>query len=181
MKSRALISLKEYKKAHIELVGIEEKGQERSEWQQCMAQSLEGLGQIDEANMATEKFKQLKKKEEQYVATFSSDEYISVAFYIEKERILKIGEKLNEINENAYMNGYNWEALLRYYIGRQYPEVEEHLEHNPEAGMYVGYFKNTPENEKLATKLFEIITELVENEDKLYDLVRHEGTNIQWD
>jgi tetratricopeptide (TPR) repeat protein len=181
MKIDALIGIAKFDEAHSQLLDIKEQGEEHSTWQLYLSKTLEGKGKLDEAKLAKEKFTELKKEEDKYVRIITTDDYISVPFYIEKDKVFAIGEKINKIDEAAYMNGYNWEALLRYYIGRHYPEIEEHLKHDPEAGMYVGYFKNTKENEALANKLVEIITDLVENEDKLYDLVRHEGTNIEWD
>ncbi|MBR3901800.1 MAG: hypothetical protein IKJ60_09695, partial [Ruminococcus sp.] len=44
------------------------------------------------------------------------EDSISLVFYIENDKVMAIGEKLQEINENAYMNGYNWEAVLNCYI-----------------------------------------------------------------
>ncbi len=181
MKIDALIGIAKFDEAHSQLLDIKEQGEEHSTWQLYLSKTLEGKGKLNEAKLAKEKFTELKKEEDKYVRIITTDDYISVPFYIEKDKVFAIGEKINKIDEAAYMNGYNWEALLRYYIGRHYPEIEEHLKHDPEAGMYVGYFKNTKENEALANKLVEIITDLVENEDKLYDLVRHEGTNIEWD
>ena len=41
---------------------------------------------------------------------------IVLLFENEKDKPLAIGQKMNEINEDAYMNGYNWDALFRYYL-----------------------------------------------------------------
>ena len=35
---------------------------------------------------------------------------IVLLFQNEVEKTLAIGEQMNEINEEAYMNGYNWDA-----------------------------------------------------------------------
>jgi len=181
LKIKALLNLSNSKEAHSQLLKTKEQGKNHSIWHLYLSQVQEALGNNEEANVAKEQFTQLKKKEDQYVTIINSEDYISVPFYIEKERILKIGQKLNEINEQAYMNGYNWEVLLQYYVNKNYPKLSEHLEHDPEAGMYVGYFKNTPKNEERANTFKEIITDLVENEEKLYGLVRNEGGNIDWD
>ena len=52
--------------------------------------------------------------ENNYVAIIETDKHISISFYVENKEILTIGEKMNEINEEAYMNGYNWEAFFNY-------------------------------------------------------------------
>ena len=51
-----------------------------------------------------------------YVKTHKDGKWIAVWFYNEEEKPLAIGEKMYEINENAYMNGYNWDALFNYYL-----------------------------------------------------------------
>ena len=47
-----------------------------------------------------------------FVRLIESDDCISVTFYIEDEQVTALGERLAEICEDAYMNGYNWDALL---------------------------------------------------------------------
>lgn len=41
---------------------------------------------------------------------------IVLLFQNEVEKTLAIGEQMNEINEEAYMNGYNWDAFFNYYL-----------------------------------------------------------------
>ncbi len=106
---------------------------------------------------------------------------ISVCFYIEQDEIMSIGEKMEAINDMAYMNGYNWEAFLDYYLKKNHAEVLEGMGHDPEAGMYVAYYKGTAEDDKRADKLVEIIKDLVENESKIYKIVEEEGDEIEWD
>ncbi len=106
---------------------------------------------------------------------------LSVCFYIEQDTIIQIGEKMNQIHELAYMNGYNWEVVLNYYLAAHHPDILDGMGNDPEAGMYVAYYKQTPENDKKADKLVEIIKDLVENETMLYELVDKEGENMEWD
>ncbi len=116
-----------------------------------------------------------------FVKVFVTEDWIHVAFYIEHENILKIGEKMNEINEEAYMNGYNWEAFFNYYLEKNAPELLEGMDSDPEAGMYAAYYEVSPENEEKAKKFGEIIEYLVKNEDVLYQIVREHGDEIEWD
>jgi hypothetical protein len=116
-----------------------------------------------------------------YVFTSKYKNSISVVFNIERDNIIAIGEKMNEINSEAYMNGYNWEAFFNYYLPKYAPDVTEGMDTDPEAGTYVAYYEFTPENEARAEKFVSIITELIENEEKLYRIVREEGGNIEWD
>ena len=51
-----------------------------------------------------------------YVQVFSIGENIEILLNAEHEKILALGEKMNAAYEEAYMNGYNWEALLQYYL-----------------------------------------------------------------
>ncbi len=116
-----------------------------------------------------------------YVAIVKYEGGVSVCLYIESEKLFAIGEKMNEINDEAYMNGYNWEAFFNYYLEKNAPDVLKEMNTDPEADMYSAYYKLTSENEKRAEKFVEIIRSLVENEEELYRIVREEGNNIEWD
>jgi hypothetical protein len=116
-----------------------------------------------------------------YVSIIKQEDSLSVYFNIEHEKPFGIGEKMNEINESAYMNGYNWEAFFNYYLPKYHPGVFEDMDTDPEAGTYVAYYDLTPENEKKAGKFVQIITDLIENENKLFDVIKNEGENIEWD
>lgn len=114
-------------------------------------------------------------------ALIESSSGFSVCLSIERPEIMAIGQKMEEICPEAYMNGYNWEALLRYYLEQNAPEVLEEMEADPEAGTYVAYYPLAKENEARAEKLFKIIGGLVEREEELCRLVREHGDEIEWD
>ena len=88
---------------------------------------------------------------------------------------------MNELCEDAYMNGYNWGAFFNYYLGKNYPEILEGINFDSEAGMFTAYCDYSPENEIKAEKFKEIIRDLVENEEKLYKVIKVEAANIEWD
>ena len=116
-----------------------------------------------------------------YVKSFTTDDCAEVCFYIEHDNILAIGEKMNGIDENAYMNGYNWEAFFNYYLEQNAPELLEDLDCDSEAGMYAAYYPLSAENEKKGQKFGELIAHLMENEEELLQIVREHGDEIEWD
>ena len=116
-----------------------------------------------------------------YVKILRYGKIINLTFYIEHDKPFEVGEKMNEIYDKAYMNGYNWEAFLNYYLEKNSPEVLEGIEMDPEAGIITVYYDNTLENEEKAEKLKNIINDLIENEDKLYKVLKDEGSKINWD
>ena len=116
-----------------------------------------------------------------YVSISKNDKYVSVVFNIESDKVFDIGEKMSEINEEAYMNGYNWEVFFDYYLGEEAKDVKEGLNHDPEAGLYVGYYDLTEVNIKKAEKFMEIIIDLIEDEKTLYEYIENNGENIPWD
>lgn len=118
---------------------------------------------------------------EDFVKVFTTEDWIHVAFYVDHEKVLVIGEKMNEINEEAYMNGYNWEAFFNYYLQKHAPELLEGMDSDPEAGMYAAYYEVNPENEEKAKKFGQLIVHFIENEDELYQIVRQHGDEIEWD
>lgn len=116
-----------------------------------------------------------------YVKVFNSDDYAEVCLYNSDQKVLEIGEKMNEINEYAYMNGYNWEAFLNCYLAKKEPALLEGMRTDPEADMYVAYYDFTSENEQKAKRVCEIIVSLIENEEELYQFLRDNGDEIEWD
>lgn len=108
---------------------------------------------------------------------------VAVCFNIEAPKPYAFGQKLNALNKQAYMNGYNWEALLTCCLERNLPDLLEGLESDPEAGSYVALYKNTPENIAKANRLADFIAYLVEDEEDLCQLVREDGETIEieWD
>ena len=93
-----------------------------------------------------------------YVQVFPLGEKIEVLLSAEHEKLLAIGEKMNAACEDAYMNGYNWEA-----------------------GMYGAYWSLTEENEARAKRFEDIIRALAEDEEALCRMVREHGGEIEWD
>ena len=116
-----------------------------------------------------------------YVFLSEHESSISVYFSIESEKPFKIGEKMNELHEEAYMNGYNWEAFFNYYLAKHHPQIMIEMGSDPEAGSYVAYYKLSDSNKQKAEKLVTIIQKLVDNEDELYRIVKEERDNIEWD
>lgn len=106
---------------------------------------------------------------------------ISVCLFCENKRILDIGQKMEEIAPEAYMNGYNWAAFLRYYLSVSAPDLLDGLDEDPEAGMCCMYYPLTAENEKKAERLQQMICDLVEDEERIYRLLRGHGGEIEWD
>ena len=116
-----------------------------------------------------------------YTAVIQHDSSISVCLYIETEKLLAIGEKMEAICPDAYMNGYNWEAFLNCYLAQNAPDVLEEMGSDPEAGMYAAFYPHTPENEARAEKFASILRSLVENEEAIYQFLREHSDEIEWD
>ncbi len=105
----------------------------------------------------------------------------SVCFYIEQPEIMAIGQKMEEICPEAYMNGYNWEAFLCRYLEQEAPELLEGMGSDPEAGMYAAYYGAAPENRQKAQRLLDTIQSLVEEPEQIYKLLKEQGDQIEWD
>ena len=62
--------------------------------------------------------------EHEYVHIYTSGQgNIVLYFGNENEKPLAVGRKMNEINEEAYMNGYNWDAFFNYYLAENAPDI----------------------------------------------------------
>ena len=51
-----------------------------------------------------------------YAEMTKGEDYYQIAFLVENPKILAIGEKMNQINPSAYMNGYNWDVFFNYFL-----------------------------------------------------------------
>lgn len=106
---------------------------------------------------------------------------IQVIFDIEDDNVMEIGERLQDINEDAYMNGYNWDAVIRCYIEINAPKLDGCFDSDPEAGMYAAYFSADDEGEENAEALAEIIRALISDEELLTGFVSDHGDEIEWE
>lgn len=108
------------------------------------------------------------------------DGVINVLLEVEHDKVLELGDRLGEINEAAYMNGYNWDALIRHYLKNNAPDILEAMDTDPEAGLYDAYFKESDANRDKAKRLADMLTSLIDNEQELCRIVREEGDKINW-
>lgn len=104
-----------------------------------------------------------------------------VFFEVEDDEILALGERMNEVCEDAYMNGYNWDALINCYLSVNAPDLLDGLDADPEAGSYSAYYSGTSDNEAKAKQLCGIITALVSDEEELFGFLRDHADEIEWD
>ena len=116
-----------------------------------------------------------------YVTTFTYENEMGLILQASDEKVMALGEKLESLCPEAYMNGYNWEALLRYYLEKNAPDILEGLDPDPEADMYAAHWPLTPENESKAKRFEEIIRSLIEDDAALCRLVQEQGEEIEWD
>lgn len=117
----------------------------------------------------------------EYIRIMHYNDDFGVFFEVEDDAILALGERMNEVCEDAYMNGYNWDALINCYLSVNAPELLDGLDADPEAGSYSAYYSGTPDNEGRAKQLADIITAFVSDEDKLFGFLRAHADDIEWD
>lgn len=106
---------------------------------------------------------------------------ISVCVYCEKEGLLELGERINEKHEEAYMNGYGWDALVRFYVGEEDPDLMEEVETDPEAGMFSAYMKFSPENMEKMKRFEAHVHAILADETALMEFVDAHYDEIEWD
>ena len=106
---------------------------------------------------------------------------ISVYVYNEHDELLALGKHINAKHEEAYMNGYNWDALIRFYVGQKDPELLAEVETDPEAAMFSAYMNYSPENLG-KMKRFEVhVKTMLSNNDELIAFVNANSDKIEWD
>ena len=106
---------------------------------------------------------------------------ISVCVYNEHDGLFALGERINAKHEEAYMNGYNWDALIRFYVAQRDPNLMEEVETDPEAGMFSAYMSYSPENLEKMTRFESHIRAMVSNDEELIAFVDANVGEIEWD
>lgn len=94
---------------------------------------------------------------------------------------IKIGDKINEICDEAYMNGYNWEVLLQHYIEKNHKNIDlENFGFDSEAEVCI---LNLVERDRVADldMLYYMLSSVFANPQKLYDYVTEHGDEIPWE
>ncbi len=117
----------------------------------------------------------------EYLDVTLSGEQVTIILDVGIPEVLELGEKINQINSEAYMNGYNWEALVNFYLEEHSPELLDDLDFDSEAGTFVAFYDRSKENEAKAEKIKEIFNRLIEDEDELLEIIRESGEDIDWD
>ncbi len=117
----------------------------------------------------------------EYVCVFQYENRISLNLEAGDSRVMAVGEKMNAVCPEAYMNGYNWEAFFRYYLEKNAPDILTGMDTDPEADTYLALWPLSAENEARARRFETLIRSLMENEEELCRIVREEGDEIQWD
>lgn len=111
-------------------------------------------------------------------APYSTDIY----FDIENPKVMAIGEEMNKICSEAYMNGYNWDAFFNCYLAKNDPEILDLIESDPEAEMYSAFIEDINDESKAMIKRFgQIIEDLFDNEDKILSFIKDNAEEIEWD
>ncbi len=106
---------------------------------------------------------------------------ISVCVYCENDGLFALGERINARFEQAYMNGYNWDALIKYYIGKHDPELMTQVNTDPEAGMFSAYTTFSDQNLALMKLFEEHVRKMVSNENLLMQFIEENENEIEWD
>ena len=106
---------------------------------------------------------------------------ISVCVFNENDGIFEFGERLNEQFDEAYMNGYNWEALIKYYVNKVDPDLMQEVETDPEAGMFSAYMAYSQENLEKMKRFEAHIRTMLTDEQTLVQFIADNYDNIEWD
>ncbi len=106
---------------------------------------------------------------------------ISLCVYNEQQGLFELGERINARFEDAYMNGYNWDALIRFYVSRLDPELMDEIESDPDAGMYSAYLSHSPENLEKMKHFESHVRTMLSDEQALMAFIKQHYEEIEWD
>ena len=116
------------------------------------------------------------------VTVLSNEDGIQIFLDVQQDVVLQIGEAMQEIQEEAYMNGENWAIFFQYYLEQYAPDLLEGLESDAEAGMYAAYYETAiPENHRKALQLADLLNALLAHSEQIYQILRTTEDEIEWD
>ena len=106
---------------------------------------------------------------------------ILVCVHIENDEIFQLGERINAKYEEAYMNGYNWDAVIRFYVAKVDPQLSGEIATDPEAGMFSANMVFSPENLEKMKRFEAHVRKLLSDEVELFTLIEENRDQIEWD
>jgi hypothetical protein len=106
---------------------------------------------------------------------------ISLCVDVEKDGLFALGEKINGRFEQAYMNGYNWEAVIRCYVAHADPQLMNEVTPDPEAGAYYANMSYSPENLEKMKRFEAHIRSMLQDENALMAFIEEHEDEIEWD
>lgn len=108
-------------------------------------------------------------------------QWIQLCVYCEMEPLFELGQRIGARFEPAYMNGYNWDALIRYYVGLNDSELMAEVQTDPEAGMFTAFMSDSTENWQKMRRLEGFVRTLVNDEAELLAFIGAHLDDIEWD
>jgi hypothetical protein len=112
-----------------------------------------------------------------YLVLNTSGPNIQLDFDTTGDIVYTIGDHLEQIEETAYMTGFNWAHLIDYFIDERIPEIRTEINITARSGGFTATWANTPENQTHAQHLAQLITELITQPEQLYQTL----TNLPLD
>ena len=106
---------------------------------------------------------------------------ISVCVYCENDGLFALGKRVNARFEQAYMNGYNWDALIRFYVRSLDPKLMSQIGTDPEAGMFSAYTSYSEQNLALMKQFESHVRQLLSDESSLMKFIEDNENEIEWD
>lgn len=106
---------------------------------------------------------------------------ISVCVFSDNDGIFEFGERIYEQFDEAYMNGYNWDALITYYVNSVDPDLMKEVQTDPEAGMFSAYMGYTPDNLEKMKRFEAHIRTMLTDEETLLKFIADNYRKIEWD
>lgn len=108
-------------------------------------------------------------------------DWITVCVQNEMEGLFELSERIHARFDEAYMNGYNWDALIRYYVDQVEPGFMVDVETDPEAGSFSAYMPRSAENMAKMKRFETHVRTMVADEAALLEFIEAHRDEIEWD
>lgn len=117
--------------------------------------------------------------EQDYLDFYEHNGDVVLTINVDSDYLIKIGKEIEELCNEAYMNGYNWEVFIYFYIFKRSEELLNGLQFDSEAAMFVAIYEK--KQKKSAKKLYELFSMLLENPKEIHDFLKQYCNEIKWE
>lgn len=107
--------------------------------------------------------------------------WVSATLSVTAPEVMELGQRINDRFEEAYMNGYNWEAVVIRYLREVDPDLSRELAFDAEASMMTASLVHSEQSVARMRAVESHLRAMLADGDALIEFIEQHRTEIEWD